>query len=128
MSDMSTYLKNALVNHTVRNSAYTSPTTVYVALFTSATDDDGGGTEVSAGGYSRKVATFHEPSNGSTDNPSDIVFGPATADWGTITHAALYDAATGGNMLLHDALAASKTVGSGDKFEFTTGELNVIFA
>ena len=35
MAEMSNYLENALINATLRNTTYTSPTTVYVALFTS---------------------------------------------------------------------------------------------
>ncbi len=34
MSDMSNYLEDALANHVFRNTSLTSPTTVYVALFT----------------------------------------------------------------------------------------------
>ena len=46
----------------------------------------------------------------------------------TVTHAALMDALTAGNMLLHAALTASKTVGAGDTLSFSAGDIDAIFA
>ena len=39
MAEMSNYLENALINATLRNTSYTTPTTVYVALYTSDPTD-----------------------------------------------------------------------------------------
>ena len=36
--------------------------------------------------------------------PNAIAFNAATGDWGLITHFALFDAATAGNMLAHGTL------------------------
>jgi len=128
MADMTTHLKNELYDHVLRNAAYASPAAVYVALFTTATGDGGTGTEVSGGGYARQAVTFGEPTDGVGDNTGAITFGPATEAWGTVTHCALYDAETGGNMLMHDALAAQKAIGDTDEFEFADGELDAAFA
>jgi len=120
------FLEDALVNHVLRNTAYTSPTTVYVALFTSATDDTGGGTEVTGGSYARQSAAFDAPSPaGQTQNTSDITFPEATAAWGTVTHFAMFDAVTVGNMLYHGALTSSKVVDGGDTFKFAAGDLQI---
>lgn len=127
MSAMSDYLENAIGNHILRNIAYTSPTTVYCALYTVAPSDAGGGTEVSGGGYARQAVTFGAPSNGVFTNSADVVFPIATANWGTIVAFALFDAATGGNMLIYGNLSSPKTINSGDQFRFPAGQLSVTF-
>lgn len=125
MSDKSDYLKAAILNHILRNNAYTSPTTVYVGLSTADPGDDGAGlAEPSGNGYARKAATFDAPSSGVCDNQV-VTFDQATGSWGTLTHFALFDAVSGGNMLYHDALTASKAIGDGDTAEFAAGDLTV---
>ena len=52
------YLENKLLAHTFSNTAYTSPGTVYVALYTVAPTDSSVGTEVTGGGYVRQSASF----------------------------------------------------------------------
>lgn len=128
MAAMSNYLETALVNAVLRNTSYTSPTTVYVGLFTSDPTDAGSGTEVSGGSYARKAMAFSSPSNGATSNSSAVEFDQATASWGTVTHFGLFDASSSGNLLLHGALTASKTIDSGDVFKFATSALTATFA
>lgn len=130
MSDLSNYLEDALYNHVLRNTAYTSPTTVYAALFTAVTDSEAGtGTEVSGGSYARQAVTFGAPSNGAGSNTGLITYPTATASWGTITHAGLFDAVSAGNPLSAlKALAASKVIGSGDIFRFPIGNITFSFA
>ena len=128
MAAMSNYLETALVNAVLRNTSYTSPTTVYVGLFTSDPTDAGSGTEVSGGSYARKAMAFASPTNGATSNSSAVEFDQATASWGTVTHFGLFDASSSGNLLLHGALTASKTIDSGDVFKFATSALTATFA
>ncbi len=133
MSAFTNYLEDALLNHTLRNVAYTSPTNVWVALFTTPTTEGGGGTEVAGGSYARIPAVvlagnfggFTAPSGGACSNTNDIVFPTATAGWGTVTHAAIMDASVAGNMLYHGPLAASKTVNNGDTLRFLSGSFVV---
>lgn len=125
MAAMSDDLETKLLNATLRNTSYTSPVTVYAALFTDATTDAGGGTEVATGSYARQALTFAAPSGGSSTTSGDTTFPTATADWGTVTHAAIYDAVTGGNSMYHGALTASKLVNNGDIFKFLAGDLTV---
>lgn len=128
MAAMSNYLENALINATLRNTAYSSPSTVYVGLFTSDPTDAGTGTEVSGGSYARKAMTFGSPSNGASTNSGAVEFDQATGDWGTITHFAIFDALTTGNMLYHGALTASKTIATGDVFKFASASVTVTLA
>jgi endoglucanase Acf2 len=128
MAAISNYLENALINAIFRDTAYTSPSDVYVGLFTSDPTDAGSGTEVSGGSYARVVATFGAPSNGSSASDADITFAQATALWGTVTHIGIFDALTSGNLLYHGALTASKTIDTGDVFKIPAGSLTVSLA
>ena len=125
MAEMSNYLEDALINATLRNTTYTSPAAVYVALFTSDPTDAGSGTEVSGGSYARTAVTFGAPSNGVTTNSAAVEFPQATGNWGTVGWIGIYDASTSGNLLYHTALDTSKTIDTGDIFKISTGNLSV---
>lgn len=128
MSEMSNYLENALVNATLRNTAYTSPSAVYLALYTADPTDADSGTEVSGTSYARQAITFGAPSNGVTTNSAAIEFPQAGGSWGTVTHVGIRDASTSGNLLYHTALDASKTIATGDVFRVASGSLSVTLA
>jgi hypothetical protein len=128
MAEMSNYLENALINATLRNTAYTSPTTVYISLHTADPTDAGTGTEVSGGSYVRKAATFAAPSNGVSASNADVTFDQATASWGTIGWIGIWDAVSTGNMLYHTALTTSKAIDTGDIFKIASGSLTVTLA
>jgi len=125
MAEMSNYLENALINATLRNTSYTSPTTVYVGLYTSDPGEGNTGTEVSGGSYARTSVTFGAPSNGVSTNSASVTFPTATGTWGTVTHVGILDASTSGNLLYYTALDASKSIASGDVFTISTGNLSV---
>ena len=120
-----TYLRNKVLDDVLGTAAFTAPTTVYIGLYTTATGAAGGGTEVSGNGYARKAMTFDAAAAGASDNTSAVEFDTATGSWGTITHTAVLDAATVGNMLMENALTASKAIASGDVFRFQAGEFDV---
>ena len=81
MAEFSNYLENALINAVLRNTSYTSPTTVYVSLYTTDPTDAGSGTEVSGGSYARIAVTFGAPSNGVSTNSADVTFPTCTSSW-----------------------------------------------
>lgn len=119
------YLENKMMGHVWSGTTYTSPAAnLYVGLFTSAPGEGGGGTEVSGNGYSRKQATLTTSGNAST-NSGAVEFDTATGSWGTITHVAIFDASTSGNMLAYAALASAKTIASGDVFRIPAGDLDI---
>ena len=125
MAEMSNYLENALINVTLRNTAYTSPTTVYVGLFTSDPTDAGSGTEVSGGSYARTAVTFGAPSNGVSTNSAAVEFPHCTLAWGTVGWIGIHDALTTGNLLYHTPLDVSKAIDVGDIFKIAIGSLSV---
>ena len=55
MAEMSNHLENALINAVLRNTSYTSPTTTYLALYTSDPTDADTGTEITGGSYVRQA-------------------------------------------------------------------------
>lgn len=125
MSALSNYLENALINAVLRNTSYTSPAQVYLALHTADPTEAGTGTEVSGGSYARQAITFGEPTDGSSSNTAAINFPVATADWGTITHFSIRDAATAGNSLFYGAWQTPKTIETSDQFVVAIGNLTV---
>lgn len=125
MGALSNYLEAALLNAVLRNIPYTSPATVYLALYKSDPTDADTGTEVSGGGYARQPVTFTAPSNGQVSNSADVIFPVATADWGTVTHVGIRDAATGGNLLWYGPLQVSKTILINDQLIIKAGDLVV---
>jgi hypothetical protein len=126
---MTNYLEEKILNLILRATAFTAPEGVYAALFTAAPGEAGGGTEVTGGSYARQPITFGVPSQGADAatcaNSAEIAFPVATANWGTITHVALYDAASSGNMLFFAALSTAKLIETGDQFKFPIGNLSV---
>lgn len=121
----SDYTEEMLLKMTLNGIAYTPPSAVYLALFTSDPTDAGVGTEVTGGVYARQQITFDAPVNGTTQNSTDVLFPIATASWGTITHYGIYDASSGGNLLYHGPLNASKNIAVGAQFKLPTGYLTI---
>lgn len=125
MTEKSNYLENALVDHITGNSTFTAPT-LYVALYTSDPTDADIGTECHGGAYAREVITFDAAVSGEAQNNTVVRFATATGSWGTITHIALRDAVTGGNLLYHSPLNDSVAPGSGDVVEIPVGAVRII--
>ncbi len=128
MSSFSNYTENLLLNWLLTTNSATRPTAWYVGLFTAAPSDAGGGTEVSGNGYAR-VATGTISVSGTdttATNAASIEFAAASGgNWGTVTHAAIFDASTSGNMLAWAALTTSRTINDGDVFRIPAGSLTV---
>ena len=121
--NLTNYLENKLLDHFLGTTAYTMPTPVYVALFTVAPGDAGGGTEVTGGSYARQTAAFTAASSGATSNSANIDFTGMPA--ATTVAIALFDAITSGNMLVHGTLTTNKTTDAGDTLRIATGDLDI---
>jgi hypothetical protein len=121
----SDYLKVNLLNEVLRGTAFTAPGAVYLAAFTVAPTDAGGGTEVSGGSYTRQTIAFAAPSGNQVTNSADILFPIATVSWGTLIHFGIFDAASGGNLLYHTPMTASRIIGIGDQLRVPTAQLIV---
>ena len=128
MGGFSNYWEDKILNHIFDKDHYT-PSTIYVALSTADPLDDASGfAEPTGNAYARvetSASDWNTASGGSLDNANNIIFPKATGSWGTITHFALFDAATGGNMLAHGALSQSKAIDSSYTAIFDPGDLNI---
>ena len=116
MSGISDYLSNKLLDHTLGNTAYTQPATLYLALFLT------GGVEVSGGSYARQVIEFGSASSGQALNSNIPIF---TMPSCTITDFAIYDALTSGNELFSKTLPTSIPFTSLDTYSHAAGSISI---
>lgn len=139
MSAASNYLENALLDHVLKNTAFSQPANLYLALFlntsgNAATNLEAGTLtdEVSDSGtaYTRKAVSFNAASSGTADTAATVTFDAATANWGTITHVAVMDGSSVGsdNVLFWGAVTTPKTIETGDTFQVTAGNLTISLA
>lgn len=150
---MSNFLENKVIDFLFRGQALgitgasaaagSGPTNLYVGLFTANPSDTGGGTEVSGGAYARVTyassltnwagtqgaasTVASSGTGGTTSNNASITFpAPVGANWGTITGFGIFDATTGGNLLIWGALTINKTVNNGDAApSFSAAQLSI---
>ena len=130
MAALSDYAEKLLLDWMMTSGSATRPTAWYVALYTAAPSDSGGGTEVSTGGYARQSVVFDAATSpgGTTSNSADVSFTSVGGNYGTVTHMGIFDASTGGNLLWHGVLSASKTVEDGDTITFSAGNIDLTMA
>jgi hypothetical protein len=132
---MSSYSAKKALDHLLANGraqVYTPPPSLYVALFTSSgglsSNTPSLQTEVSGGAYTRKLL------NGTTNymGPAadfaaalhaDINWEIATSNWGTVTHLAIMDTETGGNVISYGALTSPKVIETNDRAVVKAGQL-----
>lgn len=131
MTDLTHYGEEQVLDWFSQGVDLTAPTNLHVALHTADPGQNPDGTtEVSAGDYGRVETaagtdwdvTGNAPRT--TDNTSEISFGTASNDWGTISHVSLWDAATGGNCLAAYDLSTSKAIDTDDEAVFAAGDLS----
>lgn len=139
MAAMSNYLENKLIDHLLRDQAFTKPANTYVSLHTASPADDASGAEVSGNNYARVAVAAalanwagtqgagttvaSSGTNGTTSNNGAITFPTPSGGWGVVTHFGVWDAATSGNLLFYGALSVSKTINADDEVSFAAGAL-----
>lgn len=116
-------INDDFINHFFRNQAYTSPTTIYLALFSTAPGINAieSGVEVGGGSYARQAITLTAPVNGlcSNANALDYTGMPAV----NVVAGALYDAVSGGNFMRGARFSAVRVVSAGTTFNVPAGSL-----
>lgn len=128
MSSFTNYTENLVLTWLLTTGSATRPTAWYVGLFTAAPSDAGGGTEVSGNGYVRKATGTITVSGTDTTatNSAAIEFAAASGgNWGSVTHAAIFDAETSGNMIAWAQLTTARTINDGDVFRIPASSLTV---
>jgi hypothetical protein len=128
MGSISDFAENNLLDHALNGITYTPPATVYLGLSTADPLDTGAGlAEPVGGGYARKAITFGTAAARAITQSALVQFDEVTAPWGLISHWALFDALSAGNMLAHGALALAKNVVAGNNPSVDAGEVVVSF-
>lgn len=128
MAGLSDYAEEAILDDIFNISSWTKPASMYVALLTAAPSDAGGGTEVSGNAYARvqvtNDGTTWSRSASTVSNGVAITFpSPSPSGWGTVTHVALYDAASSGNLICWAALTSNLVTAAGTAPNFPSGDL-----
>lgn len=118
------HLETELLDFAFTTGTATRPTAWYVALYTAAPNDAGGGTEVSGGAYARQSVAF-SVSGDTASNTGAVEYPTATGSYGTVSHVGVFDASTGGNLLAYSALNVSKAIATGDVFRIPAGDLDI---
>jgi hypothetical protein len=125
---LSDFAENEILDHLLSAATYTPPATLYLAVFTAAPTDAGGGTEVTGGSYARLAVTndatnFPAAVAGAKSNGVALTMVTASAGWGTVVAYALFDASSAGNMIGWADLASSVIINNGDTLRFAAGAL-----
>ena len=136
MSAMSDYLENEILDLILGTGDFSLPSArqaggVYLGLSVGSMAEDASGTEltINTDGYTRVLVAFDAASGGTPDNTSVIDFPACSGNaWGSIGFWSIWDAASGGNMLLHGSFAVAKTIQVSDVLRIAAGDLDVTAA
>ena len=123
---LSNYLINKQLLVLTNQGTFSSPATVYLALYISNPNPDNSGTEVSGTAYVRQAVTWSSVGTGTTtSNSTNVTFPQAGSNWGTISYLALFDASTSGNLLMFAPATTSVPVNSGNIYQVNAGLLTM---
>jgi hypothetical protein len=135
---ISQYLEQKVFEHFFKANAAAAvaqPTSYTVGLWTADPGDatTPGAGEVSGGAYARQPITFGAPAYAAgattiTNNGAAITFPTATANWGSISYAAIFDNA--GNYMFSGPLVVGvtptpQTVNTNGQLIFNAGQLSI---
>ena len=127
MGSLSNFLELEILDQVLGTGAYTPPS-IYIGLGTGASDTGLTG-EPSSDGYARKAhASWNTATGRAIDNNGVITFAQASGSWGTMTHYAIFDAITAGNMLGWGELNVSKSIVNGNTPSIADEEIEVSFS
>lgn len=127
MAGFTNYSEDLVLNWIFTTNTATRPTSWYVALYTVAPGEGGGGTECSGTSYARQSVAFSVTGTAPTtaSNSAAVEFPTAGGSWGTIVAAGIFDASSSGNLLAFANLTTSKAIDTGDVLRFNTGALTI---
>lgn len=123
-------LEIKLLDHVLKNDAFSVPGDIYIGLSTADPGENGATDTPPVGnGYARKVCNSWDGAGSrATANAIAVEFPEASGSWGTVSHFTIYDALSGGNFLAHSNVTVSKTIGAGDNASFAIGDIDVVFS
>lgn len=129
MGDLTNYAENKLLDHVLKNTAYSRPANLFLALCTANPGEAATGdniTEPSDGSYARQACDdWDAAASRATANSATITFPEATANWGTITHFAICDALTSDNVIAYGEMTPNKIINNGTTAKIEIGDLDI---
>lgn len=122
------FLRAKIQNHVLGLASWTMPTLVELALYTVAPTASTPGTEVSGGGYARKVLSTSNLATATSGQPcvntAALTFGPCSgADWGKIQAIGILGGGSPPDLLLFGIPDDIVEVEVGDSYELPIGRL-----
>lgn len=125
--NLTQYLAQKILGHTLLGSTYTPPTTVSAGLYTSLTSDGDLTVEVTSSGtgYSRKAIGFGVPAANVVKNSNQVDFPIVTTPVGTIGWVGIVDTIASGNLLYWVAAPQAKYLDTNDGYQIPTSLLSI---
>ena len=128
-----THFKNLVMGQVFRTQTSTPiPSKYYIGLSSTTPNASGGNVgepSTSGTGYARVPLTLGAPINGVITNTSDIRFNESQTDWfptsKPATYYVIYDAQSGGNLLMYGALTKSRVIESNTITTILTASLQL---
>lgn len=118
--------QNAIINHFLRNTTQTPPTTVYLSLSTT-TPVEAGTNFTEPSGITRQAITLGSPSAGSSSNSGTISFTNSSGGSWVVTYIGIFTASTSGTLWMYKALTSSRTILNGETFSWSAGDILTTF-
>lgn len=125
-SGMTNTFESWVIDHFLRNTVETQ-VAPYLALYSVAPGETGGGTELTGNGYAREAITFGVDTAGVTNNTNTITFTATGGAWSAIAGHAICDAVSAGNIMMYEDSVAGPTLADGDSYEFGASDITVTF-
>jgi len=117
-------LANQLLNATVGNVTFTTPTTAYISLYSTSPNTTSSGTEIVGNGYSRQSATFSAAANAATASNAAVTFSCTGNAWPTLKAVGVMDASTAGNLMYYTPIT-NRNVAAGSTLTFASGTITL---
>lgn len=139
----SNYFEKSLLNYLFGGTAYTPPATYYFALFSAspvaADEVPVVGVELSGLGYARVAVTNNSVNFPALDRDDDTIdsikvngvpiqFPAATGNWAYATYWGIYDALSGGNLLVYGELTTAVKAYTNQALQVAAGALTISLA
>lgn len=121
---LSNYAENKLLDHLLGVAVFTPPA-LYLALLTSASTDSTSGAEISDTWYTRKIVPFDPANAGTSVNNAIVDYGIVSNLAVSITHWAIFDALTAGNMLVYGDFTNPQIASPGNHVLIPIASLNI---
>ena len=121
---MTNYLRDALLDASLKNTSYTSPANVYVALYSTVSTVSTSGTELTGNGYSRQLVTFGAAVDGNIASNAAVTFSATGNAWLPAVSVGIMDASTAGNVLYFQN-GVPRTVPVDETLTYATGDITI---